>query len=279
MSAASTTFHTYSIDWTKDRLQWLIDGVVVRTLEYSAAAGGKEYPQSPMQVRIGNWIGGNPSNAQGTINWAGGLSDMSKGPFNMYVESVSITNYSPAAAYQYGDTSGTYQSIKLLSSSNTPTSSSALSSLPSSSKHASSFSTVIRSSSTNAAQPNSSAVSSATASIPSSSTMSPDGSCGGSNLYTCQIGSCCSQYNFCGSTDEFCGTGCQSAFGSCGSAPISSSKPIVNGPPAPSSTPVPAKPAPAKPVPQPPAPAKQPLNPVVQKICNSILARLLPMLC
>jgi hypothetical protein len=230
-----------------------------------------------MQVRIGNWIGGNPSNAAGTISWAGGLSDMSKGPFNMYVESVSITNYSPAAADQYGDTSGTYQSIKLLSSSNTPTSSAASSSLPSSSKHASSFSTVIRVSSTSAARPSSAAVSSAAVSVPSSSTVTPDGSCGGSNQFTCQgsfSGNCCSQYNFCGSTDAYCGTGCQSAFGSCGSAPASSSKPIGNSQPAPSSTPVPAKP-----VAQQPAPAAQPLKTIIQKLCNPILARLLPMLC
>lgn len=36
---------------------------------------------------------------------------------------------------------------------------------------------------------------------------------------TCQgstYGNCCSRYNFCGSTSEYCGTGCQTGFGSCG---------------------------------------------------------------
>ena len=37
------TWHTYSLDWTSERLQWLIDGSVVRELKYtdSVALGGK----------------------------------------------------------------------------------------------------------------------------------------------------------------------------------------------------------------------------------------------
>ncbi|KAA8908143.1 hypothetical protein FN846DRAFT_685514 [Sphaerosporella brunnea] len=47
--------------------------------------------------------------------------------------------------------------------------------------------------------------------------VSPDGTCGGSNGYTCPAGTtkCCSQWGWCGDTAEFCGTGCQPAFGSC----------------------------------------------------------------
>ena len=72
--------------------------------------------------------------------------------------------------------------------------------------------------------------------------ISPDGSCGGSNGYTCSAGNCCSQSGFwyeaachlsaallfvpsadpkrsicnSGSSSSFCGSGCQSTFGSCG---------------------------------------------------------------
>ena len=72
--------------------------------------------------------------------------------------------------------------------------------------------------------------------------ISPDGSCGGSNQYTCSAGNCCSQFGFwyeaachpfaallfvpsadpnrsifnSGSSSSFCGNGCQSTFGSCG---------------------------------------------------------------
>jgi hypothetical protein len=50
------------------------------------------------------------------------------------------------------------------------------------------------------------------------SKISTDGSCGGS--ITCQgstFGNCCSQHGWCGSTSDYCGAGCQPAFGSCGS--------------------------------------------------------------
>lgn len=44
-----------------------------------------------------------------------------------------------------------------------------------------------------------------------------DGTCGGSAGYTCPTSTqrCCSQWGWCGDGDEYCGTGCQSAFGSC----------------------------------------------------------------
>jgi hypothetical protein len=53
--------------------------------------------------------------------------------------------------------------------------------------------------------------------------LSSDGSCGGS--FGCQgsvHGNCCSQWGWCGSTSAYCGTGCQSAFGTCGTANTSS---------------------------------------------------------
>ncbi|KAL8975531.1 MAG: hypothetical protein Q9197_000208 [Variospora fuerteventurae] len=55
--------------------------------------------------------------------------------------------------------------------------------------------------------------------------LSPDNTCGnlfnGNNKnYTCDPksptgGSCCSQYGYCGSTADYCGTGCQPTFGTC----------------------------------------------------------------
>jgi hypothetical protein len=46
-------------------------------------------------------------------------------------------------------------------------------------------------------------------------TTSPDETCGGSNAYVCPSGQCCSQYGWCGTTTDYCGTGCQSTFGTC----------------------------------------------------------------
>ncbi|KAJ6144544.1 hypothetical protein N7470_008439 [Penicillium chermesinum] len=88
-----TEFHTYSLDWTPSRINWLLDGEV-----------------------IGIWAGGDPSNGEGTIEWAGGVTDYSAAPFTMYVESVNVTNYYPASSYTYTDKTGAYTSIKLSNS-------------------------------------------------------------------------------------------------------------------------------------------------------------------
>ncbi|KAF4774730.1 polysaccharide deacetylase [Colletotrichum scovillei] len=55
-------------------------------------------------------------------------------------------------------------------------------------------------------------------SVPASTNVSPDQTCGGTTGYTClnsAFGNCCSYYGFCGSSLTYCGTGCQSGFGSC----------------------------------------------------------------
>jgi chitin recognition protein len=50
---------------------------------------------------------------------------------------------------------------------------------------------------------------------PTAGSVSPDGSCGGDQAFTCIEGTCCSQFGFCGTTTDHCGTGCQNAFGIC----------------------------------------------------------------
>ncbi|KAJ5301712.1 hypothetical protein N7508_006575 [Penicillium antarcticum] len=132
------TFHTYSIDWTSERIEWLLDGEVVRTLEYSDALNGKNYPQTPMRIRIGIWAGGDPDNSEGTIEWAGGETDYTEGPFSMYVESVDIINYNPAQAYKYTDKTGAYTSIKATNGTNVSTNLASSSGVASSSAEASS---------------------------------------------------------------------------------------------------------------------------------------------
>jgi hypothetical protein len=64
-----------------------------------------------MQVKLGAWSGGDPSNSQGTINWAGGLTDYSKGPYSMIVSSISVTDYSTGTQYKYNGNTGTWQNI------------------------------------------------------------------------------------------------------------------------------------------------------------------------
>ncbi|RMZ89864.1 hypothetical protein DV736_g2900, partial [Chaetothyriales sp. CBS 134916] len=103
-------FHTYTVDWTAEQIVWGIDGQTVRVLTQADAASG-QYPQTPMQVKVGTWAGGDPSNPQGTINWAGGVVDYSAGPFTMYLKSISVQDYSTGSSYSYSGTLGTWESI------------------------------------------------------------------------------------------------------------------------------------------------------------------------
>lgn len=139
------TYHTYGVNWTSSKTEWILDGTVVRTLEYADALNGKNYPQTPMTIRIGIWAGGDPDNSEGTIEWAGGETDYDDGPFIMYLESVNIINYTPAEYYKYTDKTGDYTSIKAYntttSSKSTNSSSSSSSSSASSSSSSSSIST------------------------------------------------------------------------------------------------------------------------------------------
>ncbi|KAK2872007.1 hypothetical protein FQN49_002627 [Arthroderma sp. PD_2] len=103
-------FHTYSVDWTSTKTTWFIDGKNVR--ELTPETSKNQYPQTPMRVLVGSWAGGDPSNNEGTIEWAGGLTDFSQAPFTMIVKSIKVTDYSTGKEYRYTDNSGKWQSIE-----------------------------------------------------------------------------------------------------------------------------------------------------------------------
>ena len=103
-------FIKYVVDWDPNRIVWTVGSTVVRQMKYDEAEPG-QYPQSPMQIKFGAWAGGDPINPQGTVGWARGPTDFSKGPFSMYVRSISVTDYSTGKAYKYGDTSGKWETI------------------------------------------------------------------------------------------------------------------------------------------------------------------------
>ncbi|KAL2062574.1 hypothetical protein VTL71DRAFT_5646 [Oculimacula yallundae] len=114
------TFHNYTINWTAEKLEWYVDSVLIRTLPYGAANGGHNFPQTPCTVRLGIWAGGDPDNQKGTIEWAGGLTDFSKGPYTMTVKSTDVTDYSTGAKeYEWTDKTGSWQSIKAISGNST----------------------------------------------------------------------------------------------------------------------------------------------------------------
>jgi Beta-glucanase/Beta-glucan synthetase len=108
-SSPVDNYHTYTIDWTPERLNWDLDGQTVRTLPKNGPQG---FPQSPMQIFAGVWAGGDPTNPPGTIEWAGGLTDYSKAPFSMHIKSVIVSDYSSGNKYTYSDKSGLWTSIE-----------------------------------------------------------------------------------------------------------------------------------------------------------------------
>ncbi|KAL5119735.1 hypothetical protein ACEQ8H_002341 [Pleosporales sp. CAS-2024a] len=118
MAAPQNDFHNYTLDWTKDRTQWWLDGQMIRELAFGDALGGRNYPQTPMNLRIGMWAGGDTrNNAPGVVQWAGGATDFSKGPFTMAVKSVYAKDYTEGKVYSWAnmDASGDWQKIKVVS--------------------------------------------------------------------------------------------------------------------------------------------------------------------
>lgn len=122
ISDTEGTFHTYSVNWTPESIEWLVDGTVTRTLTY--ASNPDQFPQTPMQVKFGTWCGG-CSDQEGTREWAGGPPNWADAPFKAYYKSVVIQDNSNgvanAVSYQYGDQTGSYKSIIVNTGSSTTT--------------------------------------------------------------------------------------------------------------------------------------------------------------
>lgn len=117
LTGATTTdaYHNYTTWWDKDKLEWWYDGTLLRTLTYDNAtnSSGTWYPQTPMTIRIGIWPGGDPSQPEGRIIWAGGVIDYDAGPYNMYISQINAQDFSTGKEYSYGDHSGNWQSINI----------------------------------------------------------------------------------------------------------------------------------------------------------------------
>lgn len=66
-----------------------------------------------MTVRLGAWPAGKKGGNKDTIKWAGGNTDFSNGQsYKMIVRSLYVQDFSSGKSYEYGDRTGTFQSIK-----------------------------------------------------------------------------------------------------------------------------------------------------------------------
>lgn len=117
---ATANYHNYTVIWTKEKIEWYVDGGIVRTLKPEDAVGGTRYPQTPMMVKLGVWPGGDPKNEPGVIQWAGGPIDYTKSPYTMSVKSLSVEDYSTGKEYTYSDKSGSWDSIKITQGKSVP---------------------------------------------------------------------------------------------------------------------------------------------------------------
>lgn len=115
VASADTEFHNYTTYWDHEKLQWWIDGVMHRQVNFSESLTlyGRNYPQTPSQVKISNWPAGQAGNSPGTIQWAGGLVDYSQAPFTMTVQSVRVQDFHSGKEYTYGDQTGDWTSINV----------------------------------------------------------------------------------------------------------------------------------------------------------------------
>lgn len=125
-----SNWHHYEINWTPRSIQWSVDGVIMRTLlkesTWNATANRYEYPQTPSRMQLSLWPAGRATNAQGTIDWAGGQIDwdaadiQDQGHYSASFANISMQCYEPPAgsvnghqSYSYVDNKGLESSVRI----------------------------------------------------------------------------------------------------------------------------------------------------------------------
>jgi hypothetical protein len=116
VSNADTEYHNYTSYWDKDRLEWWIDGTLVRTVNYSEplTVYGKNYPQTPCKVKISLWPVGIKGQTQGNLEWGGGYVNWTDVPFTMSIQRLRVKDFHSGKEYKYDGHTGTYESIEVV---------------------------------------------------------------------------------------------------------------------------------------------------------------------
>lgn len=102
-------YHKYAVEWTPEKVEWYLNGARVRVLKRDDPQG---MPSSPMRLTFSLWAGGDPSNKEGTILWAGGSTNYAELPFQMHVRHVSVCDYSLGKEYVYGNRMGEWITVE-----------------------------------------------------------------------------------------------------------------------------------------------------------------------
>lgn len=93
-------YHRYGLNWTTKEIMWTVDGSVVRHVKREDT---DDFPVSPMKIKFSLWVGGDTENEPGTVTWAGGRTDFSEAPFQMYVRNIRVLNLGGGSEYVYGN--------------------------------------------------------------------------------------------------------------------------------------------------------------------------------
>ncbi|KAL9055696.1 MAG: hypothetical protein Q9162_003422 [Coniocarpon cinnabarinum] len=129
-SSTDSDTHTYSIDWSPDKLTWAVDGDVLRTLNkadtWNTTTNSFQYPQTPSRIQLSLWPAGESKNGDGVVDWAGGLIDwnspyMSNGYYSALITEVNVQCYDPPDGanvtgkngYSYNNIAGLNNSIAI----------------------------------------------------------------------------------------------------------------------------------------------------------------------
>ncbi|KAJ2973899.1 hypothetical protein NUW58_g8825 [Xylaria curta] len=114
----TTQFHTYSVEWDENHMNWYVDNRVVRSVQASNTPSGFIFPQSPMKLQLGVWGGGDPTNHPRTIEWAGGEIDMKGVPYTMYSGKItSIDKIQDGCSSPSATASASHTSRKIVKNS------------------------------------------------------------------------------------------------------------------------------------------------------------------
>lgn len=126
----ASAMHEYCIDWKPDTLTWSINGKDMRTLNrkdtWNGTSGRFDYPQTPSRIMLSLWPAGLPTNAKGTVDWAGGEIDwnskyMENGYYYARFQEVTVQCYDPPSgaqvkgskSYKYTDAAGTNNTVAI----------------------------------------------------------------------------------------------------------------------------------------------------------------------
>jgi len=122
--------HEYCLDWKPESLTWSVDGKDLRTKKksetWNSTSNRFDYPQTPSRVMLSLWPAGLPTNAKGTVDWAGGLIDwnsdyMQNGAYLAQVQKVNVQCYDPPPqakikgkkSYKYTDPAATNNTVEI----------------------------------------------------------------------------------------------------------------------------------------------------------------------